>query len=126
MERQSFIIGLSLDQFWGRPDDIYTGITIKEFYNLIQAYNEKKKADHMLAASHAAWIMNCWTKKRVTPEQLLGVKKLDGKKAQELLSGPAPSKSDSDQKNPLIAQMNKHNEKIHSKEAIDLSAWEDD
>lgn len=124
MERQAFIIGLSLDDFWGRPEDICTGITIKELFNLIQAYNEKQRAKHFLVATHASWIMNCWTKKKIKPEQLLGIKNTDGKKAIELLSGAEPSKPKST--NSLIDQLNRHNEKIDAKNAIDLSPWEDD
>ena len=70
------LMGLSPEQFWGRPDDIYTGMTLREFDLYGQGYRERVEQQVDLAknmlAWHAANVMNCLVKRRVTADQLLG------------------------------------------------------
>lgn len=56
----------------GLPIDAVWDLTPGELSLIAEAENEKRERELDLVAMHAAWIMNCWTKKRVTPDKLLG------------------------------------------------------
>lgn len=68
-------MGISPDEFWGKPYDIYTGMTLREFDLFVQGYQKRLDADRELIAWHASCLMNCWVKKRVSPDDLLGKKR---------------------------------------------------
>jgi hypothetical protein len=62
---------LPLD-FWGRPDDVWSGMTLREFDDVARGYESKADRELDLVATHAAWIINCWVKKKVKPHKLTG------------------------------------------------------
>jgi len=60
--------------FWGRADDIWTGLTLREFDVIVQGYARRlEQIDHRVA-THAAWLMSMWAKKgsNITADKLLG------------------------------------------------------
>jgi hypothetical protein len=59
---------------WGHPDDIYTGMTLSEFDIYVRGHMKRMETNQELLAWHAANLMNCWTKKKVTADKLLGRK----------------------------------------------------
>ena len=67
-------MGISLDEFWGDPSDIHTGMTLREFDLCSQGYHERIKTSQELLAWHAANLINGsgMTKRKVTPDKLLG------------------------------------------------------
>lgn len=58
--------------FWGRPDDVWTGLTLRDFDDIARGYESRADRELDLVATHAAWIINCWVKKGVKPHQLTG------------------------------------------------------
>jgi hypothetical protein len=66
--------GISLDEFWGRADDITTGMTLAELDLAVEAYRHRIEMQHELLAWHAANIMNMWTKRgrSITADKLMG------------------------------------------------------
>lgn len=67
-------LGLKPDDFWGRPDDIYTGLTLREFDLFVQGKTKEVERSQEMLAWHAANIMSMWAKKgsKITPAKLLG------------------------------------------------------
>ena len=47
-------------------------MTPREIGYVVKGYTKRLERSHELLAWHAANIMNCWTKKKVTPQKLLG------------------------------------------------------
>jgi len=67
------------EQFWGRADDISTGLSLFEFDQVMRGAKLRMDRDQQLAAWHAANIMGMWAKRgsRITPDKLLGNDKSD-------------------------------------------------
>ena len=67
-------MGITPDEFWGKPDDIYTGLTLAEFDALARGYQKRMQDMQELLAWHAANTMSMHAKKgtRITPDKLLG------------------------------------------------------
>ena len=68
-------IGLSPVEFWGKPDDIYSGMTIREFSIYVAGYRRRFENQMEQLARVCANIMSCWSKKPVKMEHLLPKKK---------------------------------------------------
>jgi hypothetical protein len=114
-------IGLSLDEFWGHPGDIDTGLTLREFDYCVEAYSRRMEGVQAMMAWHAANIMNVWTKRPVQPEKLLGKqKKID---LDEFMGGGSKNPADS-----LKETLRKQNEELQKKRdvAADLEPEEFD
>jgi hypothetical protein len=83
-------MGLTPEQFWGREDDIETGMSLREFDIYSRGYQNRISNQQELLAWHAANIMNMWTKKgsSVSPAKLLGkdTGKVDPKHLQQQLN----------------------------------------
>lgn len=62
---------MSPEQFWGRPDDIGTGITLRELSVIIKGHQARTRREMEMLAWACANIMNCWTKKKIKPADLL-------------------------------------------------------
>jgi len=73
--------GLTPAEFWGSPDDISTGMTIREFDFHVKGY--QKRFD--LQMEQLAWVcsnvMSCWSKKPVKMSHLLPKKKKEEKQS---------------------------------------------
>lgn len=61
-------------EVWGKPGDIDSGLTLREFDLAVQAYQTKQKHNQRLAAWHVHWLVNLWAKGKHTPASLLGEK----------------------------------------------------
>ena len=59
------------EQFWGRPDDIGTGITLRELSVILKGHEAQTRRQMEMLAWTCANIMNCWTKKTIKPKDLL-------------------------------------------------------
>jgi len=71
MVKTAYDVGLTPFEFWGRPDDLSTGMTIKEFSDYVESHRRKFDIQMEQLAWVCANIMNCWIKKPVKPERLL-------------------------------------------------------
>lgn len=71
------MIGISLHDFWGDPDDIYTGMTLAEYDLQMQGFQAKQDLEWQRAAFISANIMNLFVKKgeHISPQDLLSEKK---------------------------------------------------
>jgi len=58
--------GMSLGQFWDS--------TPFELSIVLRGYDDRLWASYQVAAFATANLMNCWTKRRITPRKLLGPK----------------------------------------------------
>lgn len=67
-------MGMGHAEFWGRPDDVWTGLTVREFVDVANAHRRRQEAKQDLVFMHAAHLMNMWSKKAVKLEQLTGRK----------------------------------------------------
>lgn len=87
------MIGLSPVDFWGRPDDLWTGVTLKEFYLMVRQHNKKSKNEWRRTAQLASWLLSAWSKKGKGPTagELLGEKKRDGALVARMLQGKEAS-----------------------------------
>lgn len=68
-------VGISPSEFWGDAGDIYSGMSLREFDLFVQGYQKRLEVNREVLAWHAACIMNCWTKRKVSVEDLLGKKR---------------------------------------------------
>ena len=64
----AFQMGLAPDTFWN--------LTPFEFQCALKGYNNETKRQQQMLAWAQANLMNCWTKRRITPQKLLGAKDL--------------------------------------------------
>jgi hypothetical protein len=71
MVKTAYDVGLTPFEFWGRPDDLSTGMTIKEFSDYVESHRRKFEIQMEQLAWVCANIMNCWVKKAIKPEKLL-------------------------------------------------------
>ena len=73
----------------GLPYHGVWSMTPREIQLVVDGYRKRSEREQELMAWHAANIMNCWVKKKVTPQKLLGRAKqsfertLEGQKAFE-------------------------------------------
>lgn len=67
-------LGLTPEQFWGRRDDIDTGMTLREFDLFVRGSSIKFEREQEMLAWHAANLMSMWAKKgtKITPAKLMG------------------------------------------------------
>jgi hypothetical protein len=59
------------ESFWGRPDDIGTGVTLRELSVMFKGHQVQQKRQMEMLAWACANIMNCWSKKSIKPKDLL-------------------------------------------------------
>jgi len=59
------------EQFWGKPDDIGTGITLRELSVILKGHEARSRRQMEMLAWTCANIMNCWSKKKIKPSDLL-------------------------------------------------------
>jgi len=59
------------ESFWGIPDDIGTGVTLRELSVMFKGHQAQQRRQMEMLAWACANIMNCWTKKKIKPKDLL-------------------------------------------------------
>lgn len=64
MIKVALVNGMSLSEFWS--------LTPGVFALFLEGLREREENRVDLSALHAAWLLNAWTTKRVTPEMLTG------------------------------------------------------
>lgn len=60
--------------FWGKPDDVSTGLTLRELDLLIRGRQKRESADYRQLATLAYWLLGAWVKRPPKPEKLMGEK----------------------------------------------------
>lgn len=76
-------MGMTVHDFWGRPDDIWTGLTVREFVAEADAFRVREERTQDLVFAHAVNLMNMWSKKAIKLEQLTGRRRKPKKKAED-------------------------------------------
>jgi hypothetical protein len=78
--------------FWGRPDDLFTGMTLRDFDLAVRGYNDRMYDERYLLAWHAANLMGCWVKRPPSPAKLMGEDRNATKSLDELRGAPRKRK----------------------------------
>lgn len=67
------VIGMAPSEFWGRSDDINTGMTLREFDLYVRGYQQRNKDEWRRTAWSTAYLLNAWVSKgNFTAAKLLG------------------------------------------------------
>lgn len=117
-------MGLTPEQFWGSADDIYTGMTLREFDLYAQGFKQRTEMNQELLAWHAANVMNMWTKKghSITPAKLLGKEeaKLDPKALQAELNA---QKAKREKKADMAKELTKLEVYDAEQDRVETDSW---
>lgn len=117
-------LGLTPEQFWGQPDDIYTGMSLRELETYGEGFKQRQEIELDIMAWHAAHIMSMWAKKghRISPAKLRGKDEaaMDPRTLQKELNELAAKQKN---RKDLVTELTKLDEFDPEGDTEDMNDW---